>query len=131
MTRRKPNTYYTKYTIKRDTNRLRIVIKHSFVENNIYEPKVFLLSLSFQNLDDDYESMMQSPYGNWNTIHAEDPHYNDVIVGTIASDLRLFVQSQTQIKDQAQINENIKALRHYPIWGESTGDRWIRLTKGQ
>ena len=32
---------------------------------------------------------------------------------------------------QAQIKENIKAPRHLPLWGESIGDRWIHLTKGQ
>ena len=32
---------------------------------------------------------------------------------------------------QAQIKENIKAPRHRHLWGESTGDRWIPLTKGQ
>ena len=32
---------------------------------------------------------------------------------------------------QAQIKENSKAPRHWPLWGESTGDRWIPLTKGQ
>ena len=32
---------------------------------------------------------------------------------------------------QAQIKENIKAPRHWPLWGESTGDRWIPRTKGQ
>ena len=26
---------------------------------------------------------------------------------------------------KAQIKENIKAPRHYPLWGEFTGDRWI------
>ena len=31
---------------------------------------------------------------------------------------------------QAQIKENIKAPRHWPLWGESTGHRWIPLTKG-
>ena len=30
---------------------------------------------------------------------------------------------------EAQIKENIKALRHWPLWGESTGDEWITLTK--
>ena len=29
----------------------------------------------------------------------------------------------------AQIKENIKALRHWPLWGESTGDRWIPLKR--
>ena len=32
---------------------------------------------------------------------------------------------------QAQIRESLKALRHWPLWRESTGDRWIPLTKGQ
>ena len=32
---------------------------------------------------------------------------------------------------QAQIKENIKALRHWPLCGEFTGYRWILLTKVQ
>ena len=32
---------------------------------------------------------------------------------------------------QAQIKENIKAPRHWPLWGEFAGNRWIPLTKGQ
>ena len=31
---------------------------------------------------------------------------------------------------QAQVKENIKAPRHWPLWGEFTGDRWIPRTKG-
>ena len=31
----------------------------------------------------------------------------------------------------AQIKENIKAPRHWPLWGLFTGDRWIPRTKGQ
>ena len=31
---------------------------------------------------------------------------------------------------QTQIKENIKAPCHWPLGGESTGDRWIPLTKG-
>ena len=37
----------------------------------------------------------------------------------------------TQPFIQAQIKENIKALRHWPLCGEFTGDRWIPRTKGQ
>ena len=40
---------------------------------------------------------------------------------------RLFAQPFVR----AQIKENIKALRHWPLWWESTGNRWIPLTKGQ
>ena len=32
---------------------------------------------------------------------------------------------------QAQIKENIKAPRHWPLWGTSTGDRWIPRRKSQ
>ena len=32
---------------------------------------------------------------------------------------------------KAQIKENIKAPRHWPLCGEFTGDRWIPHTKGQ
>ena len=32
---------------------------------------------------------------------------------------------------EAQIKENIKAPRHWPLCGEFTRDRWIPRTKGQ
>ena len=32
---------------------------------------------------------------------------------------------------QAQIKENIKAPRHWPLWGEITRDRWIPCINGQ
>ena len=32
---------------------------------------------------------------------------------------------------QAYIKENINSTRHWPLRGESTGDRWIPLTRGQ
>ena len=41
--------------------------------------------------------------------------------------LRLFNQAFIQ----AQIKENIKAPRHWPLCAEFTGDRWIPRTKGQ
>ena len=34
-------------------------------------------------------------------------------------------QSFVQPLVLVQINENIKTLRHCPLWGEFTGDRWI------
>ena len=41
------------------------------------------------------------------------------------------ITSLTQPLIQAQIKENIKAPRHWPLCGESTGDRWIPRTNGQ
>ena len=32
---------------------------------------------------------------------------------------------------KAQIKENNKVPRHWPLWGEFTGDRWIPRTKVQ
>ena len=37
----------------------------------------------------------------------------------------------TQPFIQAEIKENIKAPRHWPLCGEFTGDRWNPRTKGQ
>ena len=36
-----------------------------------------------------------------------------------------------QLLAQAQIKENIKAPRYWPLWGEFTGHRWIPRTRGQ
>ena len=38
---------------------------------------------------------------------------------------RLFAEPFVRV----QIKENVNALRHWPLWGESTGDRWIPLIK--
>ena len=40
---------------------------------------------------------------------------------------RVFIQTFVQ----AQVKENIKLPRHWPLWGEFTGERWIPRTKGQ
>ena len=51
-------------------------------------------------------------------------------MGAMASQItRLRIPYTTDI--QAQIQENIKALRHWPLCGEFTGDRWIPRTNGQ
>ena len=51
-------------------------------------------------------------------------------MGAIASQLTsLIIVTQPFI--QAQIKRNIKAPRHWPLWGEFTGDWWIPRTKGQ
>ena len=51
-------------------------------------------------------------------------------MGSMASQItRLIIVSQPFI--QAQIKENINTVRHWPLLGEFTGDRWIPRTKGQ
>ena len=65
--------------------------------------------------------------------HPPDPnisHYSDVMKGAMASQTPaswLF----TEPFIQAQVKENIRAPRHWPLWGEFTGDRWIPRTNGQ
>ena len=51
-------------------------------------------------------------------------------MGAIASQITsLTIVDSTFI--QVQIKENIKALRHWPLCREFTGDRWIPHTNGQ
>ena len=57
-------------------------------------------------------------------------HYSDAIMSMMASQMTGY-QLFTQPFVLAQMKENIKALRHWPLWGEFTGDRWIPHTKGQ
>ena len=63
-------------------------------------------------------------------IKLDASHYYDVIMGAMrlkSPASRLF----TQPFIQAQIKEHIKALRHWPLFGEITGDRWIPRANGQ
>ena len=55
--------------------------------------------------------------------------YSDVIMSVMAPQITgiSIVCSNVQV----QIKESIKAPRLWPLWGESIGDRWIPLTKGQ
>ena len=56
----------------------------------------------------------------FNCEYNDDLHYNDVIMGTMASQITsLTIVYSTVI--QAQIKENIKAPRHWPLCGEFTG----------
>ena len=64
-------------------------------------------------------------------------HYNDVMMSVMASQMSMSLSQITNLTivyltvylgaDQ----RNIKAPRHWPLWGEFTGDRWIPDTKGQ
>ena len=57
-------------------------------------------------------------------------HHCDVIKSAMASQIT-GVSIVYSFFFQAQIKEDIQAPRHWPLWGEFTGDRWIRSTKGQ
>ena len=57
-------------------------------------------------------------------------HYSNVINSVMASQITS-VPIVAQPFVRAQIKEYIKAPRHWSLWAESTGGRWIPLTKGQ
>ena len=61
---------------------------------------------------------------NHNDHHVNEMHYCDVIVRTMAPQITSLT-NVTQPFIQAQIKENIKATRHWPLWGKSTDDLWI------
>ena len=58
-------------------------------------------------------------------------HYDDVIVGAIASLITSLTIVYSRLFIQTQIKENIKAPRHWTLCGEFTEDRWIPRTNGQ
>ena len=73
--------------------------------------------------------LIQVPDDIW-LSHYNNVHNSDVIMGTMASQITS-LSIVTQPFSQAQIKENIKAPRHWPLCGKFTGDRWIPRTKGQ
>ena len=56
-------------------------------------------------------------------------HSSDVIMGAMAS--QITGVSIIYWTVQAQVKKSIKAPRHWPLWGEFAGHRWIPLTKGK
>ena len=77
-----------------------------------------------------------SPIGRYRSTSRPMPdpsvwwHYSDVIMGARASQITSLTIVYLTIYS-AQIKENIKAPRHWPLCGEFTGDRWIPRTNGQ
>ena len=57
-------------------------------------------------------------------------HYCDVIMGAIASQITSLTIVYSTVYSYAD-QRNIKAPRHWPLYGEFTGDRWIPGTYGQ
>ena len=66
-----------------------------------------------------------------NDTHVEDAlhHYSEVIMSMMVSQITGVSSVYSTVCSGA--DENIKALRHCPLWGEFTGDRWIPRAKGQ
>ena len=61
-------------------------------------------------------------------LKCETVHYSDDKLGGVSNHRRLGCLLDRF--SQAQIKESIKAPRRWPLWEETTGDRWIPHTKG-
>ena len=82
-----------------------------------------VITRSFHLLERPLRYIKTSP--RWSDIHN-----NDVIMGAVASQITsLGIVFSTVYSGADQ--RNTKALRHWPLWGEFTGDRWIPRTNGQ
>ena len=57
-------------------------------------------------------------------------HDNDALMSAMASQITSHTIVYPTVYSGAD-EESIKAPRHWPLWGEITGDRWIARTKGQ
>ena len=57
-------------------------------------------------------------------------HYGDVIMTTMASQITSLTVVYSIVYSGAD-QRNIKSPRHWPLYGEFTGDRWIPRTNGQ
>ena len=57
-------------------------------------------------------------------------HYNDVIMSMMASQITNLTIVYLSVYSGAD-QRTIKTPRHWPLWGEFTGDRWIPRTKGR
>ena len=57
--------------------------------------------------------------------------YSDIIISATASQITNVSIVCSTVCSGADKKKNIKSPRHWPLWGESIGDRWISLTKGQ
>ena len=77
------------------------------------------MSVNFEDIMETAENMLRTVTHN---VHLTSLiHYNDVIMGTMASQIpSLTIVYSTVI--QAQIKENIKAPRHWPLCREFTGE---------
>ena len=65
------------------------------------------------------------------TYHTHLTHYNDVIMRAMASQISSVTIVYSTVYSRRRSKETSKASRHWSLWGEFTGDRWIPRTKGQ
>ena len=101
--------------------------KNDGIVANSYSPECYLSVMTH------VQHSINGMHNPWHVLYwmfdiSESLHYNDVIMSAMVSHITgvsivcLIVYSGA---------ENIKTPRHWLLWGESIGGRWIPLTKGQ
>ena len=58
-------------------------------------------------------------------------YYNEVIMSAMPSQITSLIIIYSNGLFSRRSKKKVKAARHWPLWGEFTGDRWIPRTKGQ
>ena len=77
------------------------------------------------------EPLICSSFMVANIFDVDCVHYNGVITSAMASQITSLTIVYPSVYSRRRSKENIKAPRHWSLWGEFTGDRWIPRTKGQ
>ena len=77
------------------------------------------------------EPLICSSFMVVNIFDVDCVHYNAVITSAMASQITSPTIVYPSVYSRRRSIENIKAPRHWSLWGEFTGDRWIPRTKGQ
>ena len=90
----------------------------------VFEKKNRMLHSSYLVAHFFHPNMLFCIHSGLNTISLFLLHHNDVIMSAMACQIT-GVSIICSTFFQAQIKESIKALRHWPLWGESTGDQGI------
>ena len=107
----------------------------SFFPNPIDSKSVFVRVLAWRRICDKRLHELNTSLFTEASIYVS-PVLNMYVITVTSKWARWRLKSPTsrlctQPFVQTQIKENIKAPRHWPLWGEFTGDRWIPRTKGQ
>ena len=89
------------------------------------------MELKKYNLSAKYMGILRLEMSDNDTVVYENhSHYSDVIMSATASQttsLHIVYSAVYSGADQ----RNHQSRRHWPLWGEFIGDRWIPLTMGQ
>ena len=116
----------------------RVTSTREFLTQTVRKTKILLHAcLGFHS--DGHSRKIITPIASFMgpTCGRQDPgvgpvNFATVITSAIASQITgVSIVYSTVCLGVDKRKENTKALRHWPLWGEFTGDRWIPRTKGE